>query len=143
MGDPTTPTPYRKTDALAAAVAPTTPSAGTPAAAGAAGRPPAADDVDYPRIAEEVLSLLAGQPVSESTKRTLRAAMDRHEMRVKGVARGREAARAGVAERDERIAGLQARVASLENGRRMDREMLGELRAFGERLARLLAAQEE
>ncbi|ROW14859.1 hypothetical protein VPNG_03793 [Cytospora leucostoma] len=146
VGDPTTPTPYRKTDALAAAAAPTTPSVGTPAvgtAAAAVGRSPAADNVDYPRIAEEVLSLLSGQPVSESTKRTLRAAMERHEMRVKGVARGREAARAGIAERDERIADLQARVASLENGRRMDRETLGELRAFGERLTRLLAAQEE
>lgn len=141
VGDPTTPTPYRKTDALvppaaaAAAAVPSTPS--TPAAAAGAGRSPAGAVDDYPKIAEEVLSLLSGQPVSESTKRTLKAAMERHEMRVKGVARGREAARAVVAEREERIAELQARVVSLENGRKMDRARLRELSALGERLMRL------
>ncbi|ROV90882.1 hypothetical protein VSDG_08030 [Cytospora chrysosperma] len=145
VGDPATPTPYRKTDALA----PTTPTA--PAAAAATtttdnSRSPAAAAAavdDYPRIAEEVLSLLSGQPVSESTKRTLWAAMERHEMRVKGVARGREAARAGIAERDERIAELQARVVSLENGRKMDRARLRELGALGERLMRLSEGDEE
>lgn len=145
VGDPATPTPYRKTDALA----PTTPTA--PAAAATTtttdnSRSPAAAAAavdDYPRIAEEVLSLLSGQPVSESTKRTLRAAMERHEMRVKGVARGREAARAGIAERDERIAELQARVVSLENGRKMDRARLRELGALGERLMRLSEGDEE
>ncbi|ROW11282.1 hypothetical protein VMCG_01008 [Cytospora schulzeri] len=145
VGDPTTPTPYRKTDVLAAtatatataaAVGPTTPSISA-AAATAGGSPAAANADDYPRIAEEVLSLLSGQPVSESTKRTLKAAMERHEMRVKGVARGREAARAGIAERDERIAELQARVVSLENGRKMDRARLRELSVLGERLMRL------
>ena len=115
LGDPETPTPYRKTDALAGPK--TTPS--TTAAA------PAADD--YPKISDEVISMLAHQPVSESTKRTLKAAMERHEMRVRGVVRGREAARAGIAERDARIGELQARVVALENGRKMDRERLREL----------------
>ncbi|KUI65947.1 hypothetical protein VM1G_01826 [Cytospora mali] len=146
VGDPTTPTPYRKTDALAAAIAAPEAAATAPstsaaaAAAAAAGKPPAqpAGTVDdYPKIADEVLSLLSGQPVSESTKRTLRAAMERHEMRVKGLVRGREAARAGIAERDERIAELQTRVVSLENGRKVDRERLRELSVVGERLMRL------
>lgn len=156
--DPTTPTPYRKTDALAgaaAAAAPITPSTSTagigigtgtgtgahhssksPAAGGHAG----ADD--YPKIADEVMSLLMGQPVSESTKRTLRAAMKRHEMRVKGVARGREAARALITEREGRVAELQARVVGLENARRMDRERMRELSALGERLMRLSEGDE-
>lgn len=115
FGDPNTPTPYRKTDALAGPKTTTT----------AASAAPAADD--YPRILDEVFSLLAQQPVSESTKRTLKAAIERHEMRVRGVARGRETARAGIAERDARIAELQDRVVALENGRRMDRQRLREL----------------
>lgn len=120
--DPETPTPYRKTDALAGPKTTTTAAAAAKAAGNTA---PAADD--YPKISEEVLSMLAHQPVSESTKRTLKAAMERHEMRVRGVVRGREAARAGIAERDARIGELQDRVVALENGRRMDRERLREL----------------
>lgn len=121
LGDPETPTPYRKTDALAGLKNSTT----TPAKTGAGNAAQAAED--YPRITDEVFSLLAHQPVSESTKRTLKAAMERHEMRVRGVVRGREAARAGITERDTRISELQARVVALENGRRMDRERLREL----------------
>lgn len=112
---PETPTPYRKTDALAGPKTIPSTTAATPAAD------------DYPKISDEVISMLAHQPVSESTKRTLKAAMERHEMRVRGVVRGREAARAGIAERDAKIGELQARVVALENGRKMDRERLREL----------------
>lgn len=128
LGDPETPTPYRKTDALAGPRTTTTTAAAAAAAgktAGAGGAAPAAED--YPKISGEVLSMLEHQPVSESTKRTLKAAMERHEMRVRGVARGREAARAIIAERDARIGELQERVVALENGRRMDRARLREL----------------
>ncbi|KUI54032.1 DNA topoisomerase 3-alpha [Cytospora mali] len=141
VGDPTTPTPYRKTDALATATAAPEAAATTLSTSAAAAEKspakPAGTVDDFPKIADEVLSLLSGQPVSESTKRTLRAAMERHEMRVKGLVRGRQAARAGIAKRDERIAELQARVVSLENGRKMDRERLRELSVIGERLMRL------
>lgn len=124
LRDPETPTPYRKVDVLPGS---RTATAGA-AAAGEVKTPGAAAVVDdYPRISDEVLSLLAQQPVSESTKRTLKAAMQRHEMRVKGVVRGREAARAGIAERDARIGQLQGRVVALENGRKMDKERLREL----------------
>ncbi|KAK7714228.1 hypothetical protein SLS64_004327 [Diaporthe eres] len=121
LGDPETPTPYRKTDALAGLKNTTAAAAKT----GAGSAAQAAED--YPKITDEVFSLLAHQPVSESTKRTLKAAMERHEMRVRGVVLGREAARAGIAERDARIFELQERVVALENGKRMDRERLREL----------------
>ncbi|KAI7788908.1 hypothetical protein LA080_005010 [Diaporthe eres] len=121
LGDPETPTPYRKTDALAGLKNTTTAAAKT----GAGNAAQAAED--YPKITDEVFSLLAHQPVSESTKRTLKAAMERHEMRVRGVVLGRETARAGIAERDARIFELQERVVALENGKRMDRERLREL----------------
>ena len=120
LGDPETPTPYRKTDALAG------PKTNTPETARKNTAAPAAAE-DFPRIADEVMEMIHQQPVSESTKRTLRLAMERHESRVRGVVRGRDAARAGIAERDARIAELQQRVVALENGRKMDRETLREL----------------
>lgn len=122
LGDPETPTPYRKTDALVAGAPKTTTTTPETARKTAA---PAAED--FPRIADEVMEMIHQQPVSESTKRTLRLAMERHEARVRGVVRGRDAARAGIAERDVRIAQLQERVVALENGRKMDRERLKEL----------------
>lgn len=124
LGDPETPTPYRKTDALAGPETTTTPTAAA-AKAGAGNAAPAAED--YPKILDEVFSLLSQQPVSESTKRTLKAAIERHEMRVRGVVRGREAARAIIAERDARISKLQERVVALENGKKMDMAKLREL----------------
>lgn len=118
LGDPETPTPYRKIDALTGSKMTTT----TPApATGKTGAE------DYPKILDEVFSLLADQPVSESTKRTLKAAIERHEMRVRGVVRGREAARSIIAERDAKISKLQERVVALENGRKMDMAKLREL----------------
>lgn len=124
LGDPDTPTPYRKIDALAGSKT-TTPAAAAAAKTGAGNAAPAAED--YPKILDEVFSLLADQPVSESTKRTLKAAIERHEMRVRGVMRGREAARAIIAERDAKISKLQERVVALENGRKMDMAKLREL----------------
>lgn len=124
LRDPETPTPYRKTDALLAG--PKTTTAVEMTGKSAAQAPAVAAD-DFPRISDEVFSMLSQQPVSESTKRTLKLAMERHEARVKGLVRGRDAARARIAERDARIAELQARVVALENGRKMDRERLREL----------------
>lgn len=122
VGDPETPTPYRKADALAGSKTITTPETARKATAAPA---PAAED--FPKIADEVMSMLSGQPVSESTKRTLRAAMERHEARVRGVVRGRDAARASIAERDIRVSELQAQIVALENGRKMDKMRLKEL----------------
>ncbi|POS71264.1 hypothetical protein DHEL01_v210345 [Diaporthe helianthi] len=126
LRDPETPTPYRKTDALAGSRATTTTTT-TPETARKTTAALMAAAEDFPKIADEVMSMLSAQPVSESTKRTLRAAMERHEVRVRGIVRGRDAARAGIAERDIRIAELQARVVALENGRKMDKQRLKEL----------------
>ncbi|KAJ9157728.1 hypothetical protein NKR23_g528 [Pleurostoma richardsiae] len=111
----TTPTPARTRDALGTAGA----SAG--------------DDYD---ITEEVLGILAGEPVSEPARRAVREALNRHALRARGVARGRDIARAGLETRDSRIAELQARVTALENSRRVDRERLRELSSGLARLSR-------
>lgn len=151
VGDATTPTPYRKTDAFAAMMpskTPTTPtrnrSAGQTAQAAPEAVPqtPGGGNVvpastptpattpssrsDYPKVADDVMSILVGQPISEPKRRAVEAALARHERLVKGVAAGRDAARAQLHARDARIAELQARVAALENARRMDRASLGQ-----------------
>lgn len=132
LQDAQTPTPYRKTDAYAIPdLDPTTPSttrvldktpASTASSSGGGG-----GGGDHPKIAEEVLSLLERQPLSEAVRQKLKTALDRHELRVRGVVLGRDVARQALTERDERIAELQARVVNLENSRRMERAKMREL----------------
>lgn len=122
IGDVGTPTPYRKTDALVA-LPPAAPA--TPSTARLLATPAVTTPSDYPRVTDEVMALLADQP--EATRRSVLQVLERHELRVKGVAKGRDAARAALVARDGRIAELQARVVGLENAKRMDRERLREL----------------
>lgn len=117
IGDVGTPTPYRKMDALTQPSAPTTPATARLLNKTA--------PTEYPRIKEEVMAMLQGQP--EQMRRDVQQALERHELRVKGVAKGRDTARAALGERDSRIAELQSRVVALENSRRMDRGRLREL----------------
>lgn len=131
IGDVGTPTPYRSTDALAPSAAP---------ASTVVSPFKTSTGSDYLKIADEVMALLAGQPVSEATRRSVRQAMERHEMRVKGVVMGRDAARGALEARDGRIAELQARVVALENARRFDR---GRLRELSEGLMHLTQEEEE
>lgn len=143
IGSLETPTPYRKTDALAPASfsisdsQPTTPSANrgllkemSPSQSSSLFKTPPAPS-DYPRITDEVMALLAGQPISEAARRGVKQACDRHEMRVKGVARGRDVSRAEVRARDQRIHELQEQVVVLENARRFERERMRGLLSDG------------
>lgn len=122
IGDVGTPTPYRKTDAFTQPSAPETP---TTARLLNGTTPSVPSPKDYPRIADEVMALLEGQP--EAIRRSVQQALVTHEKRVKGVAMGRDAARAALGVRDTKIAELQSRVVALENSRRMDRGRLREL----------------
>lgn len=122
FGDIGTPTPYRKTDAFAPSFEPATPTTARLLLDHTLTVP---SPSDYPRITDEVMTLLSGHP--EATRRDIRLALERHELCVKGVAKGRDVARAALQARDRRIAELQARVVALENARRMDRGRLKEL----------------
>ncbi|KAJ4397226.1 hypothetical protein N0V93_001450 [Gnomoniopsis smithogilvyi] len=133
IGEVGTPTPYRKTDAFTQPDAPTTP---TTSRLLNASTPTVPTPTDYPRITVEVMALLVGQP--EATRRNVQQVLELHELRVRGVAMGRDAARAALGARDSRIAELQSRVVALENSRRMDR---GRLRQLSEGLLSL--TQEE
>ncbi|KAF3769099.1 hypothetical protein M406DRAFT_327505 [Cryphonectria parasitica EP155] len=140
IGDAATPTPHRNINVLLfppTASNPSNPAAATPAATRtltASSAVPASPSpfktpaaTDHPRIADEVMSLLSTQPISEATRRHVRAALERHELRTKGLVKGRDAARAALEARDVRVAELQAQVVGLENARRMDKESLKEL----------------
>lgn len=142
----TTPTPYRKTDALAptpsdprtpssrfaqsspqqraaAAPSPQTPGSSTLVSTITTTTPPNKPS-DYPKISDEIMSMLVGQPISENKRRTIEAALVSHEQRVKGVARGRDVLRTTLQDREARIAELQAQVTNLENALKMDRANL-------------------
>lgn len=145
MSDANTPTPYRKTNALLFppdGPDPTTPTTNAARATSLLFKTPtsssAANTTECPKIADEIMALLAGQPISEATRRNVRAAAERHELRVKGLVKGRDTVRAALESRDERVAELQAKVVSLENARRLDR---AQLREFSKGLVRL--SQEE
>lgn len=121
FGDFGTPTPYRKTDALA------TPSVtGTPTSARTSSPMRTPKGGDYPKILDEAMALLEAQPISDAARQGLRQALERHEMRVRGVAMGRDVARNALAARDERIAQLQDKVVNLETRKRYDKIRLKE-----------------
>lgn len=122
IGDVGTPTPYRKTDSLMQPSAPETP---TTARLMNDTTPSVPSPTDYPRIADEVMALLEGQP--DAIRHSVKQVVEKHELRVKGVARGRDAARTALGVRDAKIAELQSRVVALENSRKMDRGRLREL----------------
>ncbi|KAL2144775.1 hypothetical protein VTI28DRAFT_8537 [Corynascus sepedonium] len=75
-----------------------------------------------------VLSLLhpenEGRPVSAAVRERLRETLNTHARRARGVERARDTLGQALRERDEAVAALQARVAVLENERRMRREVL-------------------
>lgn len=81
-------------------------------------------------LADEVSSILTSAKVSLDTEsaRQLRSVLMQHEMRTQGVIKGREISRLGLKAKDAKIAELQARIASLEAEREVDRSVVRKLR---------------
>ncbi|OHE98878.1 hypothetical protein CORC01_05774 [Colletotrichum orchidophilum] len=89
---------------------------------------------------EEVMALLRGQQkggsggvgggiMDESTARAVRELLGRFSMKAKGLARGRDTVRTALRAKDEKIAELQERVASLEARARTQREQIADFKA--------------
>ncbi|PSR92374.1 hypothetical protein BD289DRAFT_504523 [Coniella lustricola] len=106
------------------AIQPATTTATTPATT--VGTP----DVDIRALSNEIKDLLSKSqiPLPESTRTHLDTILERYERRVRGLIKGRDAARTALEARDARIAEMQTRIAGLENARRMDRESLRDVR---------------
>lgn len=89
-------------------------------------------DLDIRLLGSEIKDLLSTSShtftMPDSIRSDLDAIIERYERRVRGLIKGRDAARAALEARDARIAELQTRIAGLENARRMDRESLRDVR---------------
>ncbi|KAK1985351.1 hypothetical protein LZ30DRAFT_708730 [Colletotrichum cereale] len=92
-------------------------------------RPPSRVEEQQLDPTAEVLALLAGQGVDDVTARAVGDVLRRFSMQAKGLARGRETVRAALKAKDERIAALQERVASLEARNRAQREEIADFKA--------------
>lgn len=113
VGNFLTPTPYRKTDALAPTsehqspsshfaqsanqqqAAAATPSPQTPAGnTGRLSTPGSTSKLlDYPKVKDEVMAKLSGQRISETTRHIIEDVLMQHERRVQGLVRGRDITR--------------------------------------------------
>ncbi|KAI0890009.1 uncharacterized protein GGS22DRAFT_7147 [Annulohypoxylon maeteangense] len=75
-----------------------------------------------PSMTDEVMSFLDGTQLDKDVERAVRAALDRHAARARGLEKGRDAAREAMKTAKTQIAGLQAKIADLENQRKLDAE---------------------
>jgi hypothetical protein len=80
----------------------------------------------------EALAALSGIAVSEDVLTTLRGILSKHDLTSQGVAKGRDISRLALKAKEAKIAELQARVASLEAERELDRGVIRSLRWEGE-----------
>ncbi|WQF77889.1 Putative Zinc finger, GRF-type [Colletotrichum destructivum] len=78
---------------------------------------------------KEVLALLAGRAVDDTTMRGVGDLLRRFSMKAQGLAKGRETVRAALKVKDEKIAELQERIASLEARNRAQREEIADFKA--------------
>ncbi|KAF6840763.1 px domain-containing protein [Colletotrichum musicola] len=78
---------------------------------------------------DEVMALLGGGKVDDATARGVRDVLRRFAMKAKGVARGRDSVRTALKGKDERIAELQERVASLEARSQKQRDQIADFKA--------------
>jgi len=83
-------------------------------------------------LVTEALAALSGTAVSEDVLTTLRAILSKHDLKSQGVVKGRDISRLALKAKEAKIAELQARVASLEAERELDRGVIRSLRWEGE-----------
>jgi hypothetical protein len=99
---------------------------------------PSSQNTSYD-ITEEVMELLKGQKIDEDTALNLRGLLNRHAMKMSGIAKGRDITRVALKAKDKTIAELRQRISSLEAEREMDKvvikhfknEMINEARGRG------------
>ncbi|KAL2756432.1 hypothetical protein ACRALDRAFT_1093649 [Sodiomyces alcalophilus JCM 7366] len=80
-------------------------------------------------LRDEVMALLQGQPIPPAVARSVREALDRQVERARGLAKGRDAVRDLLRQKDEKVAQLQDRVVALENKLRAERDTRTNMRA--------------
>jgi hypothetical protein len=83
-------------------------------------------------LTNEVLAALSDTRVPEDVLATLRGTLSKHDLKFQGVVKGRDISRLALKAKDAKIVELQARVASLEAERELDRGVIRSLRWEGE-----------
>ncbi|KAI1640325.1 hypothetical protein F4809DRAFT_481558 [Biscogniauxia mediterranea] len=94
----------------------------------ASANPAATPGTDAANLTKEVMALLRDQKLDEPVLRAVRAALDRHAAKARGLERGRDASREAVKRAEDRAAQLQRRVAELEEARALDAEARKKMR---------------
>ncbi|GAB7365871.1 hypothetical protein MBLNU230_g7201t1 [Neophaeotheca triangularis] len=79
-------------------------------------------------LTTEALSILSTTPITPDVRENLRSALSKHDLRTQGIVKGRDISRLALKAKDAKIAELQARVASLEAEREVDRGVVRKLR---------------
>lgn len=75
-------------------------------------------------ISAEVLSLLQDQHIDEETTTSLKQLLNKHAMKISGIAKGRDITRIALKAKDAKIAELQQKISMLEGQREMDKTVI-------------------
>lgn len=82
-------------------------------------------------LTSEALSVLSSANVPPDILSKLRSVLSKHDLRAQGVTKGRDISRLAIRAKEAKVAELQARVASLEAQREVDRAVIRNLRQQG------------
>ncbi|KAF5027677.1 hypothetical protein F66182_238 [Fusarium sp. NRRL 66182] len=80
-------------------------------------------------VTEEVMGLLRGQKIDPKVLSSVQSALATAARRTRGIALGRDSARANLQAKDEKIAAMQERITALENRERMHRYQMTNIKA--------------
>lgn len=75
-------------------------------------------------ISDEVTELLKDQGINEETTINLKQLLNRHALKISGIAKGRDITRVALKAKDSKIAELQQRISALETEREMDKTII-------------------
>ena len=79
-------------------------------------------------ISEEVMSLLKDQHLDETVALGVKELLNRYEMRVSGIAKGRDITRVALKAKEEKITELEMKISGLQRERELDRAVIRQLK---------------
>jgi hypothetical protein len=77
-------------------------------------------------VTEEVTEVLRNQHIDDKTMTSLRNLLNKHALKISGIARGRDITRLALKSKDAKILELQQRIIALETEREMDKTLINQ-----------------